>query len=208
LLFGKKKIAFDENDLTSVINACIENDAKAQRVLFKQFFGYAKSICLRYAPDEYEAEDILNEGFLKVFQHLEKFDTSQPFKAWLRTILVNTAISHYRKNKKYDQEVSYDDVGVNNPHIGFNDTVFEQISAQEILAIVQKLPNAYRTAFVMHAIDGYEYAEIASQLGVVESSVRSNVARARVKLQEMIRSAYPQYFSKNMNVSTFRYNEN
>jgi RNA polymerase sigma-70 factor (ECF subfamily) len=203
-LFIRKKIYFNENDFDSVIAACLSNDSLAQRALFQQFYGYAKSICLRYTADKVEAEEILNEGFLKVFQNLDKYDPAQSFKAWLRTILVNTAISNYRKNKKFQDNINIDDIH----EIGFEDSVLEQISADEILQIVQQLPPIYRTIFVMYVVDGYSHREIADALNLNESTVRSNFSRARAKLQVMIRLSHPYLFPQDWDTAIIKYNEN
>ena len=155
--------------------------------MFKQFFGYAKSICLRYTSSSEEAEDVLNEGFLKAFQHLEKYDEAFPFKAWLRTILVNTAISHYRKNSRFEQHTTLDA----GEQVSLNEDVVDQMAAEEILALVQQLSTTYRTVFMMHVVDGYSLHEIAELLEHNEATVRSNFSRARQKLQILIKQAYP-----------------
>lgn len=199
----KKSSSFTENDLISVIRACRTNDPRAQRTLFKQYFGYAKSICLRYTSSREEAEDVLNEGFLKVFQHLDRFDESQSFKAWLRTILVNTAISHYRRNQPFDQHSSLE----SGEQVPFNDDIVEQMAADDILALVQQLSPTYRTVFMMHVVDGYSLREIADQLSHNEATVRSNYARARQKLQQMIQQAYP-FHPKTGSTANIPYHEN
>jgi RNA polymerase sigma-70 factor (ECF subfamily) len=186
-VFFKKTATFTDSDLPSIIRACRVNDPRAQRTLFKQFFGYAKSICLRYTSSTEEAEDVLNEGFLKAFQHLDKYDETLPFKAWLRTILVNTAISHYRRNSRFDQHATLDE----GEQVAFNDDVVEKMAAEEILALVQQLSPTYRTVFMMHVVDGYSLHEIAGLLEHNEATVRSNFARARQKLQILIKEAYP-----------------
>lgn len=188
-MFFRKSSSFSDNDLLSVIRACRANDPRAQRTLFKQFFGYAKSICLRYTASTEEAEDVLNEGFLKAFQHLDSFDETLPFKAWLRTIMVNTAISHYRKNQRFEQHTSLE----TSEQVAFDDDVVDQMAADDILALVQKLTPTHRTVFMMHVVDGYTLHEIAGLLGHNEATVRSNFARARYKLQDLIRQAYPHY---------------
>lgn len=199
----KKTTAFTEGDLPSIIRACRINDPRAQRTLFKQFFGYAKSICLRYTSSSEEAEDVLNEGFLKAFQHLEKYDETLPFKAWLRTILVNTAISHYRKNSRIDQHTALDE----GEQVAFNDDVVDQMAAEEILALVQQLSPTYRTVFMMHVVDGYSLHEIAGLLEHNEATVRSNFARARQKLQVLIKQAYP-FYSQSGPAAPIRHYEN
>lgn len=171
--------------------ACRDNDGRAQRMLFQQFFGFAKGISLRYSSSAEEAEEILNESFLKVFQNLERYDLQQPFKAWLRTIVVNTAISYYRKNQKFHGEIGLDHI----QEFGFDETVIDQISADEILELVQQLKPIYRTVFTMHVVDGYQLREIADILNFNEATVRSHFARARLRLQELIKQAYP-FFSE------------
>lgn len=188
-MFFRKSSPFAENDLLSVIQACRANDPRAQRALFKQFFGYAKSICLRYTSSVEEAEDVLNEGFLKAFQHLDGYNDVLPFKAWLRTILVNTAISHYRKNSRHEQHSPLEA----GEQVSFDESVVDQIAAEEILALVQKLTPNYRTVFMMHVVDGYSLHEIAGILEHNEATVRSNYARARQKLQILIKQAHSTF---------------
>ena len=202
-MFFKKTSTFTDNDLPSVIRACRVNDPRAQRTLFKQFFGYAKSICLRYTSSAEEAEDVLNEGFLKAFQHMDKYDETLPFKAWLRTILVNTAISHYRRNSRFDQHASLEA----GEQVAFNDDVVDQMAAEEILALVQQLSPTYRTVFMMHVVDGYSLHEIAGLLEHNEATVRSNFARARQKLQVLIKQAYP-FHTSNGSASPVQHYEN
>lgn len=198
----RKSSSFSEHDLLGVIRACRANDPRAQRTLFKQFFGYAKSICLRYTSSTEEAEDVLNEGFLKAFQHLDNYDETMPFKAWLRTILVNTAISHYRKNNRHDQHSSLEA----GEHVAFNDDVVDQMAAEEILALVQQLSPTYRTVFMMHVVDGYSLHDIAELLDMNEATVRSNFARSRQKLQHMIQQT-ETYRTKTGTVIPIRYHE-
>lgn len=199
----KKKSRFTEDDLTSVLDACRAGDGRAQRCLIEQFMGYAKSICQRYTGHPLETEEIINEGFLKVFTHLDRYDPTQPFKAWLRTILVNTAVDYYRKQKKWAQQVGLDELEA----IDWNDDIIAAISAQEILALVQQLPPAYRMVFTLFVVDGYSHREIADLLSIQEGTSKSNLRDARRKLQLMIKRYYPalyqQYIWPNQ-----RFNEN
>ncbi len=189
-LFFNQKIPFSENNLESIIKACLERNQNAQSLLYKQFFGYSKSVCLRYSSNQEEAKEILNEGFLKVFNNLEKYLPELSFKAWLRTIMVNTAINYYRDNKKYNQEISFD--GVEDPI--YDDDIINKISADEILILVQKLPPSYRTVFVMHVVDGYNHREIGEILEINEGTSRSNFMKARVKLQSLIQKEFPHLY--------------
>jgi RNA polymerase sigma-70 factor, ECF subfamily len=189
LLFNKK-IPFSENNLESIIKACLEQNQNAQNLLYKQYFGYAKSICLRYSSNAEEAKDILNEGFLKVFNNLDKYLPELPFKAWLRTIIVNTALNYYRDNKKYNQDISLDNV--EDPI--YDDDIIDKISADEILVLVQQLPPSYRTVFVMHVVDGYNHREIGEILEINEGTSRSNFMKARVKLQSLVQKEFPHLY--------------
>ena len=188
-----------------MLKACGEGNAQAQRVLFQQYFGYVKSICLRYSSAEEDAEDLLNEGFLKVFQNLPKYDPQQPFKPWLRTVVVNTAISHYRKHaKKQRNTVALEDA----PVARFDDNILENITADEILELVQKLRPDYRNVFMMYAVDGYSHREISELLDINEATVRSHYARARARLQHLIKQYYPDLFPTDWEMKSYKQNEN
>lgn len=153
--------------------------------------GYAKSICARYTSNQQEAEEILNEGFLKVFLHLKKYDSKQPFKAWLRTIFVNTAIDFYRKNQKYQLQTDLEE-GLQVQEV--DESIISRISADEILQLIQQLPPGYRIVFTMYVIDGYNHREIGNILGIQEGTSKSNLRSARQKLQRMIKQAYPDLY--------------
>ena len=183
----KKKSDFRLDDLDSVIEACLAKNPQAEKALIKMFFGFVKGIAMRYAANIEEAEEIVNDGFLKVFNNLGKYDHAKAFKAWLRTIVVNTAIDYYRKSQRYAHPVNIDDVEV----MDLTEDVISKISADEILALVQKLSPAYRTVFTLYVIDGYNHREIADMLGIKEGTSKSNLQDARRKLQNMIKNAYP-----------------
>ncbi len=185
-MFFRRHSTFTDDDLLSVIVACRTHDPRAQQTLFRQFYSYAKSICLRYMANVDEADDVLNESFLKVFQHLSTYDTALPFKAWLRTIVVNTAISYHRKHHKLDTVSMTPVPGHLPPDIAVPETAVDQLAADEILALVQQLPPIHRTVFLMHVVDGYSLREVADSLTVNEATVRSHFLRGRLRLQELI----------------------
>ena len=190
--FFKRKAIFDSNDLTSVISACLDYNQQAQKTLIQMFYGYTKSISLRYVPNIDIAEELINDCFLKVFNNLSKYDPSKPFKAWLRTIIVNTAIDYYRKNQKFVTHDNYEKVEI----VDLAADAVSNISANEILTLVQQLSPAYRMVFTLYVIDGYTHKEIAEMLGIKEGTSKSNLQDARMKLQKMILKANPnQYFA-------------
>ena len=202
-MFFRKKAHFTQDDLASVLQACLAGDTRAQRTLIGQFLGYAKSICQRYTAHAQETDEIINESFLKVFTHLERYDPTQPFKAWLRTILVNTAVDYFRKNQKWAGQLSTDDVEV----ADWSDDVIAAISAQEILALVQQLPPAYRMVFTLFVVEGYSHREIADLLSIQEGTSKSNLRDARRKLQMMIKQHYPTLYQQ-YTWPNQRFNEN
>lgn len=204
MLFGRK-ISFDQNDFGSVVSACIAGNGQAQRHLYKQFFGYSKSICLRYTSSPEEAEEVLNEGFLKVFNNIERYDPVHPFKAWLRTIMVNTAISYYRKHKKHSEDmISLEDA----PCPRFEEDIVSQITADEILKLIQEIKPIYKNVFLLYVVDGYNHREIAELLQINEATVRSHYVRARARLQHLIKKYYPHLFPSDWAVKSFKGNEN
>jgi RNA polymerase sigma-70 factor (ECF subfamily) len=190
LPFGNKA-AFDENDFDAVVRACIAGNNQAQRYLYKKFFGYAKSICLRYTTSKEESEEVLNEGFLKVFRNLEGYDKTYPFKVWLRTIMVNTAISNFRKNKKHSEEkIALEDA----PYLGFEEDIVSHITAEEILQLIQHIKPVYKNVFLLYVVDGYNHREVGELLGINEATVRSHYVRARALLQHLIKQNYPHLY--------------
>jgi len=171
-------------DLESIIRGCKDGKASAQKSLFENFYGYTKKICLRYGSDHAHAEEMVNDAFLKVFKNIHSFNEMQSFPAWLKTITVRTCIDHYRK---FSPKVALVDVS-EVPHLEADRAeVTDQLSAEEILELVQRLPPSYRTVFSLFAIDGYSHAEIAEMLNINEGTSRSNLVKARLKLQEWIR---------------------
>ncbi|MBN8826602.1 sigma-70 family RNA polymerase sigma factor [Spirosoma sp. 48-14] len=188
----KKNPRFSEDDLASVLMACRAGDNRAQRTLISQFLSFAKRVCQRYTANPHETEEIINEGFLKVFTHLERYDSTQPFQAWLRTILVNTAVDYYRKRQKWTNQLGLDELEV----IDWNDDVIAAISGEEILAMVQQLPPAYRMVFTLFVVEGYSHREIADLLGIQEGTSKSNLRDARRKLQHMVKLYYPALYQQ------------
>ena len=141
------------------------------------------SICLRYAQSKEEAQEVMNDGFLKVFTKLDTFDRQKSFQMWLRRIMINTSIDYYRRRDKNTQP--YD---INNAkHTPDGSDVIGEITEKEILDMVQELPQSYRMVFNLYVIEGYKHEEIASMLGVHVGTSKSNLAKARKHLQNKIK---------------------
>jgi RNA polymerase sigma-70 factor (ECF subfamily) len=139
-------------------------------------------ICLRFADNQYEASEILNEGFFKAFTNIEKYDKSRPFTTWFGKILYNTSIDYYRTNLRWSQFVDLEksDTKMND----FN--VEQKLDYEDLIAIIQRLPPAYRVVFNLYVVDGYSHEEIAEMTGITASTSRSNLHKARLKLQKML----------------------
>jgi RNA polymerase sigma factor (sigma-70 family) len=175
-----------EEGLQELINGCINQDRSSQKMLYKSFYGFSMSICLRYVSNREEAIEIMNQGFFKVFTKIGSYTDGRPFKNWLGKIMKNAAIDYYRANLKMayaedlDNVVDYvTDINMAENNLNYND----------LLAMVNQLPNAYRTVFNLFAIDGYSHEEIATMLNISTGTSKSNLFKARKKLKELIAAA-------------------
>ncbi|TEW67972.1 sigma-70 family RNA polymerase sigma factor [Mucilaginibacter phyllosphaerae] len=171
-----------EEELHQLVNGCLKDDRLSQKLLYKAFYGFAMGICLRYANNRYEASEIMNQGFYKVFKNLAKFDTAKPFKAWLGRIMVNTAIDYYRANLK----IAYTEELDKAEHINDSEHADKNLGYNELLNMINELPRAYRTIFNLFAIEGYTHEEIGNMLNISPGTSKSNLHKAREKLKLMI----------------------
>jgi len=161
---------------------CIRGDAGSQKKLYYQFYGFAMAICLRYARDRDEANEILNGGFFKVLTNLSRYNQSKPFLPWLSRIMTNTAIDHYRSQMRHPGQ---DDITeIETP--GENPVIDSKLNYEDLIKLVQALPPGYRAVFNLFAIDGFTHDEIAVQLGISAGTSKSNLFKARQKLVAMI----------------------
>ncbi len=171
-----------ETDFNQIIQGCCKRDRSSQNALYRLFYPYGMSICIRYVDSEAEAISVVNDGFLKVFRNIKKFNLEQPFKPWFRKIVVNTAINHVKKQKKFKMEISMEEA----KNIPAGEDILSHIGYKELMAMVQSLSASYRTVFNMYVIDGFKHLEIAEKLGISVSTSKSNLTRARAKLQELV----------------------
>jgi len=170
----------------NLIQACSRRERWAQQQLYKDHYSKMMGVCLRYSNNREDAQDILHEGFIKVFKNIAKYQPGTSLSAWIRRIMVNTSIDFYRKNvrrRTEDIEQAYS--------ISSNDAdAISQVTEKEILAVVQKLSPAYRAVFNLYVVEGFSHKEIAQQLGITESTSRSNLVKARMKLKELLITNY------------------
>jgi RNA polymerase sigma factor (sigma-70 family) len=174
---------YDESDL---LRGCLNGDRRAQESLYKQYSGKMYAVCLRYAKDADEAQDILQEGFIKVFNSLEKFRNEGSFEGWIRRIFVNTSIEQYRKAHNKQHFVDSEELEVEDKAI----TAMSKLAEKDVIMLIQQLSPGYRQVFNMYVIEGFSHKEIADVLGINEGTSKSQLARAKQMLQKKIESIY------------------
>jgi RNA polymerase sigma-70 factor (ECF subfamily) len=177
-----------------IIEMCAKHDRKAQQVLYDKYSRPLLGVCLRYAADKAEAEDILQDSFLKIFHSIKDFTGSGSFIGWLRKVAVNTAITHYHKNLKYRYHVDIEEyVTIEAGVMSFEEDFF---TSDELYRVLNELPTGYRMVFNLYAVEGYKHKEIAEMLGIDTNTSKSQYSRAKAvirdKLDKMgkLRSSY------------------
>lgn len=166
-----------------LVKGCVDNKAIAQKSLYERFSRKMYGVCLRYTDDKDEAQDILQNGFIKVFENIETFKATGSLEGWIRRIMVNTALNHYRQDKASRLKVDLDSVDY---MLEGTDGVEGQLDAKELLKVIQTLPAGFRAVFNMFAIEGYSHKEIAEQLNISEGTSKSQYSRARAYLQKLL----------------------
>ena len=171
-----------------LIKGCIEGNRRMQEELYQRFSPRMYAVCLRYAGNAEEAEDILQEGFIKIFKKLDSFRSEGSFEGWIRRIFVNTAIEHFRRKRYLMPVTEKEENTIEGKYI----SVLDELAEKDILALVQELSPGYRTVFNMYVVEGYTHKEIADLLGISEGTSKSQLSRAKVILQEMVRTFIDQ----------------
>jgi RNA polymerase sigma factor (sigma-70 family) len=179
---GREQAEADGVELQKIIAGCLQQNRKHQKMLYKAFYCFAMGICLRYAANRYEAAQIVNQGFLKIFTNLHKFDTDRPIIHLFGRIMINTSVDYYRSNLKLSLNED-PDVTENIDH---NDLPDQNLNYHDLLGMLQQLPNGYRIVFNLFAIEGFSHEEISTELEISTDTSRSNLFKAREKLKIMI----------------------
>ncbi|MFA7379627.1 MAG: RNA polymerase sigma factor [Bacteroidia bacterium] len=169
-----------------IIEGCLRGDASAQSKLYHKFAPKMLGVCYRYMQTIYEAEDVLQEAFIKVFKHIETFQNNNSIEFWIRRIVVNTALNHIKQNKKFKEESDVDNV----EDEGYTDEVHMKFDTEEVINAIKSLPEGYRAIFNLYAIEGFSHKEIAEQLGIAEATSRSQYFRAKTILQNKLSIIY------------------
>ncbi len=178
-----------KNQEKDLIEACIQKERWAQKSLYENYYGTLMGVCLRYSNNREDALDILHDGFIKIFKHISKYQPGTSLVAWMRRIMVNTAIDFYRKavrrrtedlDKVYDMQINDADA-------------ISMLSQKEVLEAVRSLTPSYRTVFNLYVIEGFSHREIAEKLDITESTSRSNLVKARMKLKQIIKTRFIEH---------------
>jgi len=169
-----------ERDL---IEGCLKGDRRMQELLYQHFAPKMYAVCLRYAGNAEDARDILQDGFVKVFRSLDRYRGEGSFEGWVRRIFVNTAIEHYRKQANLytvpeNQETLIEDKDL---------SALDNLAMKDLVALIQQLSPGYRTVFNLYAVEGYTHKEIAELLGISEGTSKSQLARAKAILQNLVK---------------------
>jgi len=167
----------------AILQGCIKNDAIAQRELYNKYSPKMLAVCYRFAHNREDAEDMLQEGFIKVFLQIHTFENRGAFEGWVRRIIVHTCINILKKNKKFNESV--DIVHAIAMQVR-EESIPSIIQAKQIVECIRMLPMGYRTVLNLYAVEGYSHREIAEMLDIEESTSRSQYTRAKAMLEEIL----------------------
>jgi|ADurb_Leu_01_Slu_FD_contig_31_1614348_length_7482_multi_4_in_0_out_0_5 RNA polymerase sigma-70 factor (ECF subfamily) len=196
---GMRKSDKDEHTLSDLelIRRCSEGDPRAQELLYKRYFSYAMSVCIRYTRNRYEAMEIVNDSFMKVLDNIREHDGSGSFRSWYGRILVNSAIDNYRRNARHNSHLQISEIESTED---CEPEISAELSANEILSLFDLLPDHYRVTFNLYEIEGYSHEEIGQMLDISSSTSRSNLSRAKKMLRELYKRNFNPGNSSNEQV--------
>lgn len=167
-----------------LIKGCIEGNRRMQEMLYNKFAPKMYAVCLRYAGNTNDAQDLLQEGFIKVYNNLQKFRGEGSFEGWIRRIFVNTSIEHFRKKNKLRTVADPEEKNIEDTSL----TALDNLGEKDILQLIQELSPGYRTVFNLYVVEGFAHKEIAEMLGISEGTSKSQLARAKNILQDKVRN--------------------
>jgi RNA polymerase sigma-70 factor (ECF subfamily) len=168
-------------DYYKLVKEALRLKPEAQRQLYEHFAPAMLAVCFRYTKSLSDAEDILQEGFIKVFKYLHQYKYEGELGAWIRKVMVNTALNYLKKNRKYRYDLSFDELVL---HPVSADDPGVNLQARELAELIRQLPTGFQTIFNLHAVEGYTHVEIGAMLGISDGTSRSQYARARALLIE------------------------
>jgi RNA polymerase sigma factor (sigma-70 family) len=175
----------EQCELAEIIHGCRENNPSSQERLYKKFYGYAMGVALTYCSAKEDADEVVNDSFIKVFRHINTYMRTEPFIPWLRKIVVNTSIDKSRSNKRFNHVADLDETG----QLSEVD-IHAELNAKQIYKLLNELPDLLRFVFNMYEIEGYSHKEIAKRLAIAESSSRTYLTRAKYQLRQLYKNLF------------------
>jgi RNA polymerase sigma factor (sigma-70 family) len=173
----------DEQEL---LNKCLKDDKTALTELYQRFSSKMYVICLRYAKNRFDAQDLLHDGFIKVIESLKEYRNEGSLEGWLKRIMVNCAINFYnRKNA-----IGFESIDQTFEDIAFEEDAISELSAKQLLEIIEEIPEGYRIIFNLYVIDGYKHNEIANYLNISENTSKSQLMKARIMIMKRLKQKY------------------
>lgn len=170
------------DEIKDIIHGCVRGEKRFQDMLFKKYASLLYGICLRYAKNKMEAEDVLQEVFVKIYQNIQTYHHDGSFEGWLRRIAVNTSITQYRKNLKHAFQEDIDDVSHHRGDLVYHEDL--EFTKEEMMLCIEKLPTGYKTVFNLYVVEGFMHKEIADMLGIDVNTSKSQLSRAKTYLQK------------------------
>jgi len=167
----------------AILHGCLKNEAAAQRELYNRYSPKMLAVCYRFAHNREDAEDMLQEGFIKVFSQMHTFQSKGAFEGWIRRIIVHTCINNLKKNKRFNE--SLDIVHAHGVQVR-EESVPSIVQAKQVVECIRLLPIGYRTVLNLYAIEGYSHKEISDMLDIEESTSRSQYTRAKQMLEDIL----------------------
>lgn len=166
-----------------LVRRCVRKDAKAQKLLYNTYHSTLLGICMRYAKNKAEAQDILQSGMIRIFKHIESFSGKGSFEGWMKRIIVNVSIDNFRKSNKFYYHHNFDEL---NGERYLADETPDNLELKDILNAIQNLPPGYRMVFNLYVVEGFSHKEIADKLGVSENTSKSQLLKARRSLMDKL----------------------
>jgi RNA polymerase sigma factor (sigma-70 family) len=179
-------VAYYRMDENSIIRLCRKNDRTAQEALYRQYASEMLGVCYRYTKSLDDAEDVLQEGFVKVFTEIGQFKGDGAPGAWMRRIMVTTAISYLRKHSRYRNQMDFEHQPL---HVAVSEMASANLHTRELMDLIRKLPAGYQTVFNLVGIEGYDHNEVAQLLGISVQTSRSQYSRARAQLIKWVQES-------------------
>ena len=189
----------ERQQLKHIIQGCVKANRQSHKEFYQLYYGFAMGISMRYCNTHNDAMEVVNDSFLKIFRTLPQFEPRHEnyeasLMGWMKSIIINTAIDHFRKNKK-----NYLVGDIQEEHLEMTDavaTAIDRMSYKEIMEIVQQLSPGYRAVFNLHVIDGFKHEEVAQHLKISVGTSKSNLAKARANIQKMLKEANLKFYEQ------------